>query len=102
MICPKCGKEGEHSWPFDAVFCRSCDLWIEEQCEDAHCWAGCARRPERPSQVGPGEPERDDRDDKRHFLARLLSRSDGTPEQRKQICAEIARLSQKTVGGATA
>lgn len=95
MICPKCGREGEHSWAFDAVICRSCDLWVEERCEDAHCWAGCARRPDRPSQIGEVKPTANERDDSRHFLARLLSRSDATPEQRATILAKIALIGQK-------
>lgn len=93
--CPSCGREGEHSWSFDAVVCRSCDLWLEERCEDPNCWAGCASRPEKPSQI-VGEPAKNDaKDDTRHFLARLLSRSDATEEQRKSLKATIARIGQK-------
>ena len=65
MICPRCKQSGALSDRYDAVYCRTCDLWLEAPCEDGKCWAGCA--------------------------VRLLSRLEGTEAQREWIRAEIRR-----------
>ena len=95
MICPRCKQSGALSDRYDAVYCRTCDLWLESPCEDSSCWAGCAVRPAKPSAavlaLQPGERSAHGNDDPRHFLSRLLSRLEGTEAQREWIRAEIRR-----------
>ena len=100
MICPRCKHSGELSDRYDAVYCRSCDLWLESPCEDGTCWASCAERPKKPSLavlgLRPGERSPAGTDDPRHFLSRLLSRLEGTETQRVWIREEIKRKGQPT------
>lgn len=97
MICPRCKHSGELSDRYDAVYCRSCDLWLESPCEDG---ASCAERPKKPSLavlgLRPGERSPSGTDDPRQFLSRLLSRLEGTEAQRVWIREEIKRKGQPT------
>lgn len=47
QICNRCGQPIEMNWDFDALFCRSCNRWIESKCADPHC-SYCSKRPVRP------------------------------------------------------
>jgi len=105
MICPRCKRSGELSDRYDAVYCRSCDQWLESPCEDGTCWASCAERPKKPSLavlgLRPGERSPAGTDDPRHFLSRLLSRLEGTEAQRHWIREEIKRKGQPKATGTT-
>lgn len=37
----------------DAIFCMTCDLWLEPKCSDPDC-EFCANRPEKPSMMPKG------------------------------------------------
>jgi hypothetical protein len=56
--CPHCGRPdvwhdmggtpGGSDFGWEALLCRSCDVWLEPACQCASEW--CRLRPERPSQ----------------------------------------------------
>lgn len=43
MICPRCKQSGALSDRYDAVYCRTCDRWLESPCEDGSCWRAVRR-----------------------------------------------------------
>ena len=49
-ICESCGKKLELNGLYDAYFCKSCDMWAENKCNDEYC-EFCADRLDRPSEV---------------------------------------------------
>ncbi len=44
-ICNQCVKDYDED--FDAYFCRTCNVWLEEACKDPSC-DFCASRPSTP------------------------------------------------------
>lgn len=46
--CVKCRGALTRSTSYDALFCRTCDVWADKHCRDPHC-DYCAERPARPS-----------------------------------------------------
>lgn len=47
--CPHCKAFKCYSEKHDAYFCKPCDIWLEKQCGDPKCRAGCGTRPAKPS-----------------------------------------------------
>jgi len=52
MYCPKCESELDvkYSGTYDAHYCETCDIWVQDICEDSDC-EFCVGRPDKPSQV---------------------------------------------------
>jgi hypothetical protein len=61
--CPICKKEKElvvgdehdqqywnYNEKFDSFYCKDCDYWLEEKCDEHDC-EYCIKRPEKPSKV---------------------------------------------------
>ena len=49
MTC-SCTTEALYSEEFDTYYCKECDQWTEDKCDDATC-EYCTNRPEKPSQI---------------------------------------------------
>jgi hypothetical protein len=45
--CPKCGASEIYYETYDANFCPTCNVWLEQGCGDESC-AYCRQRPEHP------------------------------------------------------
>jgi len=44
----KCGKKKSHSEEYDAYYCKSCNEWLEDKCDDSTC-GYCNSRPLTPN-----------------------------------------------------
>lgn len=47
MTC-SCGNKPDYDFDHDAFFCKVCDVWLDEKCDDVNC-EYCKDRPEKPS-----------------------------------------------------
>jgi hypothetical protein len=45
----KCGKKKSHSEEYDAYYCKSCNEWLEDKCDDPAC-EYCNSRPATPNE----------------------------------------------------
>ena len=45
--CPKCGTEKIYSTDHDAYYCKPCNEWLEDICNDRECFF-CNNRPAIP------------------------------------------------------
>ena len=48
--CYTCQNVSDYNEKHDAYLCKTCDIWLEKNCYEAHC-TYCDGRPEYPSQV---------------------------------------------------
>jgi hypothetical protein len=42
-----CGSKKSYSQEYDAYYCDSCNVWLEDKCNDLEC-EYCPGRPEQP------------------------------------------------------
>lgn len=56
--CPFCQRIVSYSNRYDALFCRPCDAWLENQCADPACefCAGRASRPDDATDLDEAQP----------------------------------------------
>jgi len=47
QFCNRCGEQIEMNWDFDALFCRTCNRWVESTCPQLDC-RFCRSRPAKP------------------------------------------------------
>jgi len=50
-FCYTCNNEGHYIEEFDVYYCKKCDHWLEETCEDLLCLRCAQRDGKRPSEV---------------------------------------------------
>lgn len=50
LTCEKCGTIKSYSEQYDAYYCESCNIWLENVCNDYEC-DYCNARPEHPNDV---------------------------------------------------
>ena len=50
LICKKCQDACKYDEHYDAHYCESCNLWLEEKCGDEEC-EYCWGRPPKPSDL---------------------------------------------------
>lgn len=49
MLC-KCGEHKCYSDKYDAYYCKTCDEWLEQKCNDEDC-EFCSIRPDKPGNI---------------------------------------------------
>jgi hypothetical protein len=49
--CEQCGTDEQYSERYDAYFCPTCDIWLNDACDNPDC-GFCVSRPEKPSMMG--------------------------------------------------
>jgi len=47
--CKICGKPGAYNAHYDAFHCPTCNVWLEDVCDNPEC-AYCTNRPEVPNE----------------------------------------------------
>ena len=50
LNCPTCQIPKSYITAFDAYFCKTCNVWLEENCGDPTC-NYCNNRPQSPNDV---------------------------------------------------
>jgi hypothetical protein len=48
-LCPICHTVRSYSEEWDSFYCKGCNKWLEEKCEDTNC-RFCGSRPEVPNE----------------------------------------------------
>lgn len=51
VYCAACLEPAHHNERYDAYSCLKCRVWLEKQCGEDPCRAGCHERPERPDDL---------------------------------------------------
>ena len=44
-----CGSKKKYSEEYDTYYCESCNIWLEDECDDAGC-EFCKDRPKKPNE----------------------------------------------------
>lgn len=55
-ICSTCDNKASYCEQFDAMYCSSCNTWLEKNCTDPGC-NYCSGRPETPTRWFNGKPK---------------------------------------------
>ena len=50
LKCPKCGTPKSYIADFDSFYCKSCNDWLEDICNDRECLF-CRTRPLTPKEI---------------------------------------------------
>ena len=48
--CSKCKTLKSYSEDYDAHYCKKCNIWLEDKCDDPFCLF-CMKRPSDPSKL---------------------------------------------------
>lgn len=46
--CIKCDSKSHYSETYDSYYCKKCDEWLDDTCDDKEC-EFCSQRPKKPS-----------------------------------------------------
>ena len=48
LKCPRCGEPKSYTADFDSFYCKPCNEWLEDICNDRECLF-CRTRPVKPN-----------------------------------------------------
>jgi hypothetical protein len=54
LRCETCDTPKSYSYPFDAYYCKKCNVWLEKNCEHPDC-GFCKGRPITPDMIPEDE-----------------------------------------------